>query len=278
MASAPGGMYATETANKQNADDSEHELWIALLLADGSFPGGALANSQGLEAAMAHGVARKGDVASLRSFARITLEQAAHQSLPFVLAAHALGVARRRERVVDAGIYTDAGTDINIGITLDAGAGIHAGADAGADTGRDADAGIDADTGAEADALCRAFHQLDCYLHACSSSEVGRQASVNQGKCFARVVREAFPHIAHTLGGLLSPTQLRQGQQQQGHTPGRVRCHCHFASVFGLCCGLLGLRAGLVCRLYLRCLLRYALIMYCCTALLLYCCIAVLLY
>lgn len=52
------------------------ELWIALLMCDASFPGGSLANSQGLESAVLHGVVVKNNLDTLLAYIDIALEQA----------------------------------------------------------------------------------------------------------------------------------------------------------------------------------------------------------
>jgi urease accessory protein UreF len=51
------------------------EMWIALQLCDSSFPGGALANSNGLESAFHHGFVFKNDVNSLKMYINLVLEQ-----------------------------------------------------------------------------------------------------------------------------------------------------------------------------------------------------------
>lgn len=71
----------------------EEQLLVALQICDTSFPSGSLANSSGLESAIAHGfVTRSVDDESnksLMTFFRLTLEQTVRHSLPFVRAAHA---------------------------------------------------------------------------------------------------------------------------------------------------------------------------------------------
>ena len=54
---------------------SEEEFWLAMHITDSAFPGGALANSQGLESAVYHGLVCKNDRDSLKSFINLTLEQ-----------------------------------------------------------------------------------------------------------------------------------------------------------------------------------------------------------
>jgi urease accessory protein len=60
--------------------------YVLWQLIDSSFPSGGFAHSGGLEAAVHHGHVSDGD--RVRSFARQTLAQAGHASLPFVTAAH----------------------------------------------------------------------------------------------------------------------------------------------------------------------------------------------
>ena len=60
-----------------------------LQLCDTAFPSGSLANSLGLESALAHGLVTRNADDSLPLFCCLTLEQLAHQALPFVRAAHA---------------------------------------------------------------------------------------------------------------------------------------------------------------------------------------------
>ena len=68
----------------------EEQLLVALQICDTSFPSGSLANSSGLESAIAHGfVTRSVDDESnksLMTFFRLTLEQTVRHSLPFVRA------------------------------------------------------------------------------------------------------------------------------------------------------------------------------------------------
>jgi urease accessory protein UreF len=56
-------------------DSSSSDWWVALLLSDSVFPGGTLANSQGLESAVMHGVVSKDHLEQLLSFIRLALEQ-----------------------------------------------------------------------------------------------------------------------------------------------------------------------------------------------------------
>jgi len=51
------------------------EVWLALQLCDSSFPGGTLANSQGLESALHHNLVHIHDTESLTKFAHLCLEQ-----------------------------------------------------------------------------------------------------------------------------------------------------------------------------------------------------------
>lgn len=53
----------------------ESETWIALLLGDASFPGGSLANSQGLESAVLHDVVRKNGIDTLQVYIDLSIEQ-----------------------------------------------------------------------------------------------------------------------------------------------------------------------------------------------------------
>lgn len=69
---------------------SEEEFWLAMHITDSAFPGGALANSQGLESAVYHGLVCKNDRDSLKSFINLTLEQAKSLMLPFVRTSHQL--------------------------------------------------------------------------------------------------------------------------------------------------------------------------------------------
>ena len=74
-----------------------------LQICDTAFPSGSLANSLGLESALAHGIVTRGHPDdSLHAFVCLTLEQMAHQSLPFVRAAHAATLLRRNADVSDS--------------------------------------------------------------------------------------------------------------------------------------------------------------------------------
>ena len=56
-------------------DIKSKEFWLAMHITDSAFPGGALANSQGLESAIHHGLVQKNDIDSLKTFINLTLEQ-----------------------------------------------------------------------------------------------------------------------------------------------------------------------------------------------------------
>lgn len=68
-----------------------------LQICDTAFPSGSLANSLGLESAIAHGIVTRLPDDSLHAFVCLTLEQMAHQSLPFVRAAHAATLLRNSD-------------------------------------------------------------------------------------------------------------------------------------------------------------------------------------
>ena len=75
----------------------EHETSVMLQVCDTAFPSGSLANSLGLESAVAHGFVTRGEDGSLLQFSnwsKMTLEQLTHQALPFVRASHAACMLR----------------------------------------------------------------------------------------------------------------------------------------------------------------------------------------
>jgi len=75
----------------------DHETSVMLQVCDTAFPSGSLANSLGLESAVAHGFVTRGEDGSLVQFSnwsKMTLEQLAHQALPFVRASHAACMLR----------------------------------------------------------------------------------------------------------------------------------------------------------------------------------------
>eukprot|EP00981_Chlorochromonas_danica_P014425 scaffold7968_cov240-Ochromonas_danica.AAC.7 len=53
----------------------DRSIWLALQLCDSAFPGGTLANSQGVESAHQHGLIQRGDTTSLTRFLQLSLEQ-----------------------------------------------------------------------------------------------------------------------------------------------------------------------------------------------------------
>lgn len=79
----------------------DSETYLALLLGDASFPGGALANSQGLESAVLHEVVNKNDIRTLQKYIDISIEQVAFQALPFVRTSHSMGVSFKSQKSVD---------------------------------------------------------------------------------------------------------------------------------------------------------------------------------
>ncbi len=54
---------------------SSSELLLAFQLCDSAFPGGSLANSQGLESALQHGFVDKNSVDSLNKYLLMSMEQ-----------------------------------------------------------------------------------------------------------------------------------------------------------------------------------------------------------
>lgn len=59
------------------------ELWIAMQLSDSAFPGGTLANSQGLESAFQHKIINSTQRESLMQFFDLQLEQVLNFHLIF---------------------------------------------------------------------------------------------------------------------------------------------------------------------------------------------------
>lgn len=51
------------------------KTWLTFLLSDSAFPGGALANSQGLESAVLHEAVKRDDNKSLLTLINLSLEQ-----------------------------------------------------------------------------------------------------------------------------------------------------------------------------------------------------------
>eukprot|EP01036_Dinobryon_divergens_P029536 gene29536-38651_t len=66
----------------------DSEFWLALHICDSSFPGGTLANSQGLESAVLHNAVKKNDTSSLMSYINLILDQNVSQTLPLIRTAH----------------------------------------------------------------------------------------------------------------------------------------------------------------------------------------------
>ena len=54
---------------------SDNELWISFQLCDSAFPGGCLANSQGLESAVHHGLVERNNSESVMLFLSLSIEQ-----------------------------------------------------------------------------------------------------------------------------------------------------------------------------------------------------------
>ena len=50
-------------------------IWMALQICDSSFPGGALANSNGLESAISHGLVSRNNADTLKSYIMLILDQ-----------------------------------------------------------------------------------------------------------------------------------------------------------------------------------------------------------
>eukprot|EP01038_Epipyxis_sp_PR26KG_P010078 gene10078-13544_t len=172
---------------------STTELLITMQLTDSSFPGGSLANSQGLESVVQHHVALHNNHKSndLCKFIEMSLEQNAYQMLPFVLTTHQLAASNKD--------YIET-KRMN-------------------------------------------FAQLDLYCDSLISNDVTRRSSVNQGRCFHRVIMETYPHKLDEINYILPPVNYNNNS-------------FHYAPVFGLLTGILEISLETVERIYLRNILR----------------------
>jgi urease accessory protein len=175
----------------------EEEFWLAMHITDSAFPGGALANSQGLESAVYHGLVCKSDKESMKSFINLTLEQAKSLMLPFVRTSHQLHMYSEKE------------------------------------------------------VKGRHFRELDNLYHCMLSNEISRRSSTNQGKCFHRVMTESFPQLVD----LLSSTNRSSGDHAIA-TSAFDPLNYHFAPIFGLICGELGISLTITDRMFMRMIMR----------------------
>ena len=66
-------------------DCHSDNLYLLMQLSDSSFPGGSLANSNGLESAIQHYVVNRGDLNQLVKFIDMTLEQVSYIILCFII-------------------------------------------------------------------------------------------------------------------------------------------------------------------------------------------------
>ena len=197
---------------------------MALQICDTSFPSGSLANSQGLEAALAHGLVDKSgacddeeaSAARVLLFLRLTLEQAARGSLPFLQAAH----------------WACSGVE-------------------------SAGAARDGTSGRLHPEQLACLCDLDAICGAMMTNEVARRASLNSGKCFLRAASVAFADRPRApLLPQISLLLRDGGAYEDAASAGQSCLHGHYAPIFGAVCAMLGLCCGWTERLFLRCLLR----------------------
>lgn len=85
------------------------------------------------------------------------------------------------------------------------------------------------------------FYQLDSYCHAVLTNEVSRRCSINQGKCFFRVIVTGTLSISDQLNLLNTSEQ---------------KLNFHHAPLFGITCGFLKISLESTIKVYLRIALR----------------------
>lgn len=93
--------------------------------------------------------------------------------------------------------------------------------------------------------------EIEKVYHASMTNEPGKRASLNQGKCFLRIVIEAFASSYPNLEMLANA----MGK----HTPNScndLQISGHYAIIFGSVCRILNISLAMCFRMYLRILLR----------------------
>ena len=87
--------------------------------------------------------------------------------------------------------------------------------------------------------------QLDTFCHILLCNEVSRRSSINQGKCFYRVITGTFPKKFQERLNI-----------DDDNKENLIFVYSHFAPVFGFACGCLGLSLELTDKLFMRMAIR----------------------
>mmetsp|Transcript_20352 Transcript_20352/g.20475 ORF Transcript_20352/g.20475 Transcript_20352/m.20475 type:complete len:194 (+) Transcript_20352:369-950(+) len=96
------------------------------------------------------------------------------------------------------------------------------------------------------------FYEVDNRCHCSLSNTISRRASISQGKCFLRIVLEAYPSHYATLSALAA---MIDAGEYDSHARKRT-VYGHYSPVFGVICGILGFSSDVAERLFMRCVVR----------------------
>eukprot|EP01041_Mallomonas_annulata_P008582 gene8582-17708_t len=97
------------------------------------------------------------------------------------------------------------------------------------------------------------YANIDELCHISLANEVSRRASISQGKCFLRVVTEAFASHEISLSALNTATLKGLYETSDGKAG---VLYGHYAPIFGAICRILGFPYSLSERMFMRCVIR----------------------
>ena len=106
----------------------------------------------------------------------------------------------------------------------------------------------------ELDSWLLDLHSIEAMCHVSLTNDVGRRASLNQGRCFLRIAKEAFQSHPKAKYIELLSFAINAGLHEDKLSPTSLRGH--YSLIFGALCQLLGLSLPVTVRLYLRIVVR----------------------